>query len=351
MPLAEFSAQFPTPCARLLAARRRQAWAHAYLLLGDSAALLERFALTWAQACTCPHTTAAGDACGACDHCRRVMAGKSPDLCILRPRSKSRRILVEEVRELERTLGLTTTGDNLKIALLLDADRMNEQAQNAFLKTLEEPTPRTLLLLTSTHPRLLLPTVRSRCQVVSLLANRHSYELVTRLGLFPALAKIRFGAGAAAALAGCHALATVFAQVRQQTEAETADPDSDPQLQAMLAADTALRKQIEEERAAAKEADYLNVRQEVIAAISAWHQQLFLIAAGVALDKLPHPEFLDACEDPSIREQGVSREEGERGLRIAEELAQGLAANVDERLCLESYCLTVCERPQPPATL
>jgi DNA polymerase-3 subunit delta' len=273
--------------------------------------------------------------------------GKAPGLAVLRPRSKSRRILVDEVRDLERTLGLTSTGDSLKVALLLDVDRMNDQAQNAFLKTLEEPTDRTLLLLTSTNPRLLLPTVRSRCHVISLLGNRRSYESATRLGVFPVLAQLRFGAGAAAALAGGHALATVFAQARQHVEA--AEPAVEPSLQAMLAADTNLRKHMEEERTAAREAEYLTVRQDILDAIAAWYQQWFLLAAGAVPDKLPHPEFFDACGDPSVRERRISREEAERGLRAATELTQGLAANVDERLCLESFCLIVCERPPSAA--
>jgi len=89
-----------------------------------------------------------------------------PDFYLLRPGSKSRRITVEQVRELEKSLYLKAFRSNRKVAVIQEADRMclgQAEAANAFLKTLEEPPNRTLLLLTSSRPALVLPTIRSRC--------------------------------------------------------------------------------------------------------------------------------------------------------------------------------------------
>jgi DNA polymerase III subunit delta' len=88
---------------------------------------------------------------------------------VLRPRSKSRRIRLEQIHMLEQSLRLTSARGSLKLGVIADADRMNEQSQNAFLKTLEEPPPHCLILLLSPHPEQLLVTILSRCIGIELL--------------------------------------------------------------------------------------------------------------------------------------------------------------------------------------
>ena len=90
---------------------------------------------------------------------------------ILQPRSKSRVINVEQMRELEKRLYLSAPAGVWKVGVIVDADRMNEAAENAFLKTLEEPPPNCLLFLLSAHPEFLLPTIRSRCVNLTLQAG------------------------------------------------------------------------------------------------------------------------------------------------------------------------------------
>ncbi len=82
---------------------------------------------------------------------------------IVRPRSKSRQIRVDEMREIEKMMNQSAPAGKWKIGIIVDADRMNESAENAFLKTLEEPPPQSLLLLLSGEPERLLPTIWSRC--------------------------------------------------------------------------------------------------------------------------------------------------------------------------------------------
>ncbi|MGC6425641.1 MAG: hypothetical protein ACON5H_01445 [Akkermansiaceae bacterium] len=82
---------------------------------------------------------------------------------LIQPRSKSRRITVDEMRSVEKMMNQSAPGGKWKIGVIVDADRMNESAENAFLKTLEEPPPQSLLLLLSGEPERLLPTVWSRC--------------------------------------------------------------------------------------------------------------------------------------------------------------------------------------------
>jgi DNA polymerase-3 subunit delta' len=112
-----------------------------------------------------------------------------PDFFILRPESKSRRVSIAQVRQLEHSLSRKPHRAPLKVALILEAERMclpPAEAANAFLKTLEEPPDHSLLILTSDRPEQLLPTVRSRCLTFPILPDQnpspiHGIDDLTRL--------------------------------------------------------------------------------------------------------------------------------------------------------------------------
>ena len=99
-----------------------------------------------------------------------------PDFFVLRPESKSRRVSIAQVRSLEHSLSRRPHKAPLKVALILEAERMclpPAEAANAFLKTLDEPPDHSLLILTSDRPEQLLPTVRSRCLTFPILPDKH----------------------------------------------------------------------------------------------------------------------------------------------------------------------------------
>ena len=94
-----------------------------------------------------------------------------PDVHVVEPESKSRRIVIEQVRELEHSLRLRASASGgRKVGILREADRLQPQASNAFLKTLEEPPEGSLLLLVSAQPESLMETILSRCIKVVLHA-------------------------------------------------------------------------------------------------------------------------------------------------------------------------------------
>ncbi|MDF1787301.1 MAG: DNA polymerase III subunit delta' C-terminal domain-containing protein [Verrucomicrobiales bacterium] len=101
-------------------------------------------------------------------HAETLESIRDESVQLIRPESRSRRITIDQIRELERKLHLSGTAAKTKIGVIRDADRLQEKSENAFLKTLEEPPPRTLLLLLTSQPEQLLDTIRSRCISVAL---------------------------------------------------------------------------------------------------------------------------------------------------------------------------------------
>jgi DNA polymerase III subunit delta' len=117
-------------------------------------------AFTASLLCAAPEE---GDACGACGQCLRVAAGTHPDVWRVRREEERRDIRTEQARETSRWLTLRPLYGARKVALIEEAECLNEHGQNALLKTLEEPPGAAVLVLLATDASLLLPTVRSRC--------------------------------------------------------------------------------------------------------------------------------------------------------------------------------------------
>jgi DNA polymerase-3 subunit delta' len=111
--------------------------------------------------------------CGECQSCRWIAAGQHPDVTQLSPEGDSKQILIQSVRDLSADLALTAHTKGYKVAIVSPAEAMNPFAANALLKTLEEPPARTLVLLVTSQPSRLLPTLRSRCSKLRLVAPSH----------------------------------------------------------------------------------------------------------------------------------------------------------------------------------
>lgn len=143
---------------------------HAYLLTGDPRERGWPLAAKIAGLLLCPE---AQTPCGSCDTCRRIANRSHPDVLALEPEKKSRIISIEAMREtfLPWTSRQSFEG-GWKVGIIVFADRLNDASANAFLKTLEEPPPRTLFLMLTDKPDALLPTIRSRCQCLDLSEGR-----------------------------------------------------------------------------------------------------------------------------------------------------------------------------------
>lgn len=143
---------------------------HAYLFTGPPGLGRRTLALHFAQAVNCTQPPAPGEPCGICSSCLRFAQMKHPDLSTIQAEEEGGTLKVDQIRELQHSLALAPYEARYRIALLLRFEEANQNAQNALLKTLEEPNRQVLLLLTANSPEDLLPTIVSRCEVVRMSA-------------------------------------------------------------------------------------------------------------------------------------------------------------------------------------
>jgi DNA polymerase-3 subunit delta' len=163
-----------------MAALRRGRLAHAYLFLGPEGVGKASIAQALTAALNCADLREDGDACGMCPSCKRLAAGTHPDFLIIAPTSEGRQpqIKIEQIRELRRVTAYPPVGGGWRVALIKPAEALNDAAANSLLKTLEEPPPQHLLILTAGVEADLFPTVVSRCQKLALAPL--PYSLITQ---------------------------------------------------------------------------------------------------------------------------------------------------------------------------
>ena len=153
---------------RLLAAAARERLPTGLLIHGTTGIGAVWFARWAAALVLCEQR--ANAPCGRCQSCLRVDLNQHPDLLWVTPQDDSREIRVDQVRGLSAELSLTSHAGGYKLAVLSPAERLNRNAANALLKTLEEPLGRCMLVLVAAQPGGLPATLRSRCQRIDLLA-------------------------------------------------------------------------------------------------------------------------------------------------------------------------------------
>jgi DNA polymerase-3 subunit delta' len=163
----------------LLSRALEQGPSHAYLFAGPPGVGKSETALAFAAGLAC-----ADGGCGACNHCLRVQKGLHPDVEIVG--AEGNFILVEQIRDVTYHSAYRPYEARSKVYIFLEAEKFNAEAANAFLKTLEEPPAHVHFLLVSDHPERMIPTIVSRCQLVTfspLSVPVLAADLVSRFGL------------------------------------------------------------------------------------------------------------------------------------------------------------------------
>ena len=154
---------------------------HAWLFTGPPGSGRSNAAIAFATALQCE-----SGGCGECPSCHQASVGSHPDIRLIRTEKLS--IGVDEVRELVRSAALAPAGRRWQILIVEDADRLTDQAANALLKAIEEPTERTVWLLCAPTVEDVLPTIRSRTRLVVLTtpAAHDVADFLTRIDGVPA---------------------------------------------------------------------------------------------------------------------------------------------------------------------
>ncbi len=151
---------------------------HAYLMSGIDSVGKTHLATAFASALLCEQPPAPGEMCGTCSPCRRIARGVHPDVTrfdleyqAARDQSKSKNLTlnIATVRDIGRLVALRPVETRWRVVIVDDVETMQEPAQEAFLKTLEEPPPYVVILMLCTDAELLLPTLLSRCALVPMV--------------------------------------------------------------------------------------------------------------------------------------------------------------------------------------
>jgi DNA polymerase-3 subunit delta' len=175
--------------------------AHAYLFSGQAGIGKKMTAFALAAAVNCDESQPEGG-CGVCPSCRRIAAFTHPDVHIVMPESQNEQLLaalstkeagkasneikIDQIRRAQERISLTPAAGSKKILIVDGAETLNITAQNAFLKTLEEPPGNALIILITAMPQSLLSTIRSRCQEITfrpLPRNTLARALMEKRGL------------------------------------------------------------------------------------------------------------------------------------------------------------------------
>lgn len=308
--------------------------AHAYLFTGDQLDRLEELALTLARTLNCQQPVRAGgaaiDCCGACLNCRKIEHGNHADVHWVRPESKSRVILIEQMRELMQEINLKPTEADYKVAIIVAADRLNVNAANAFLKTLEEPPARSVLILLSTEPQRLLETILSRCLRLNFAgegAGKFDDAVVGWLAQFSELA-----ATEQKSLLGRYRLLDLLARklgdIRSQVEQSLTARSP---LERHEDVDKDLREKWEDELKAAIEAEYRWQRGGVLLALEWWLRDIWLLTLATGRELLRFPRVAGA-ERVAGR---ITCKQALENLHVLEQTQRLLHTNVQEALALE----------------
>ena len=307
---------------------------HAYLFAGDSLENLESLARTLAKTLNCQNPVkvknVATDCCDECLSCQKIENGTHADIRWTRPESKSRVITIDQTRDLMQQIQLKPTEAEHKVAIIVAADRLNPQAANAFLKTLEEPPQNSVLILLSTEPQRLLETILSRCL-------RLNFSGDGKRELNPAESEWleKFGDLAASeqkSLLGRYRLLDTLlqklAEIRSQVDERLAA--SSP-LEKHDDVEKDLREKWEDELAAAIESEYRRRRADLLLLLQWWLRDIWLhsLAAGKGLLNFPKISGAEAVA------KRISPKQALENLQTLEQTQRLLHSNVQEALALE----------------
>lgn len=299
--------------------------AHAYLVTGSPGSGKEALA---ADLASLVNGTPAKD----------VFSSKAREIFIARPELKSRRISIEQIRELEHALQMRAANSRRKVAIISDADRLGDAAANAFLKTLEEPPKDSLLLLLSALPEALPETILSRCLTIALASDgearsKKEEEKLVKL-LQQASRQMNWNVQFAYRLA--QEFQQLLREIREEVKQETDGALKQEQTRYKDSTDGAWLEEREEYYKALTESLYLQRRASLVETLFAWWTDVLRASNGVAQRDIPA-----AKHETATLANRFSSAEILRRIRSLEELRDHLGRNIHEGLAIEVGFLAI----------
>jgi DNA polymerase III subunit delta' len=267
-----------------------------------------------------------------------VFASPPPGVYLAEPESKSRRIVIGQVRTLERALQLRSSGGRRKVAIVSEADRLQPQAANAFLKTLEEPPNDSLLILLSSMPEVLPDTILSRCVAVPLAAEEKAAASVEEQELVELLGTVanQEAKGVQHAYRLARGFHRLLAQMREAIQVENAAALKRDEVRYKNTTDGSWLDEREDYFKALTESQYVRQRSRLLEVLFLWWSDVLRARTNVARRELPA-----ASERTRLIAQKLSTAEILRRIRRLEELRDHLGRNIQEALAIEVAFLSV----------
>lgn len=267
-----------------------------------------------------------------------VFSTSAREIVVVEPKSKGRQILIDEVRALEHALQMQSTGAR-KVAIIIDADRINVKAANAFLKTLEEPPANSLLLLLSALPEALPDTIISRCVPITLRpagsngrGQKYDVDLVESLGVL--VREKNWNVQNAYRLA--QNLQGILSSMREEIRSQTAEALQREEAQYKNSTDGAWLEEREDYYKALTESRYLERRARLIETLFLWWTDVLRAKTGVEARDLP--KVKNETANVATR---FSTAEILKRIRRLEVMRDHLSRNIQEALAVEVAFLRV----------
>ena len=314
-----------TAIGLLRSAHDQKRLGHAYLISGPAGSGKREVA---AELASTVNGTDAGD----------VFSSKAREIFVAEPESKSRRILIEQVRELEHGLQMRAPDGRRKVAIIAEADRLQPQAANAFLKTLEEPPANSLLLLLSALPEALPDTIVSRCISIPLTADGEEIELPERAELVELLrdtAREKSWSVQQAYRVG-QGLQSLLGKVRDEIKAQTAEALKNEEARYRNSTDGAWLEDREDYYKALTESLYIQRRSMLVEVLLEFWSDILRACTKVARRDLPA-----AKRETALLAERFAASEVLKRIQRLEDLRDNLGRNIQEALAFEVAFLEV----------
>ena len=250
--------------------------------------------------------------CGECPACRQVAERRHTDIVWIEPEKKSRVVGIDRIRELQHVVYQTSYEGGWKAVVLVAADRVGEEASNAFLKTLEEPPPRCLFLLLTDTPQAVMATIKSRCQRIVLSSEPDVLPEPWR-ERFLAILSEPVPRDLTGALLRSTRLDKLLAEIRESvSDAEKAAIGESEEVS-------------EETLQARIEARYRGMRTMVVRSLLLWYRDVLMCVSGGDAGCLRYQDREAAIRQAAV---GLSHAEAFRNLQVVEGMQRQFERNM-----------------------